>query len=125
MDEARKAQLDAELAEHNKAVAIVLGSRKAWMDAHMADYARFQIGDEIYDLTTGSKLGTVTEHYRYWASDPRFDDNMSIYYRYKTYQPFGGYELIDNTSRQTGVMFGTKADVERYLGSRLASLRAL
>jgi len=112
-----KADLDAELEIINAEVDVVLAKRKAWMDAHMGDYAKYQIGDVIYDLKTGEKLGCITRHYRYQASHaPFFDTTMSIEYEFET--PLG---CLDNTSRHHGwIMFGNIGQLLEYQKSELA-----
>lgn len=106
-------EMDAELAVLNSAVEEALSARKAWMDAHMTAYAKYQIGDVLYDMETGHELGPVVEHYRYHAGHPQFDDKMEIYYRYR--KPNG---VIDNTSRQFGLRIGTRAALAADLRSR-------
>jgi hypothetical protein len=67
-------ELDAELAALNAAVNDALRKRREWMDKHMTDYAKFQVGDELVDMRTGRVLGTVCELYRYWGGrDDRYD----------------------------------------------------
>lgn len=98
----RRAALNAELAKLNEDVEAAISARKKWMDDHMADYAKFKIGDVLYDGDTGRWMGVVTEYYRYHQGDPRFDTSMSIDYRFKN-----DMRTIDNTSRQPGVWFTT------------------
>jgi hypothetical protein len=74
-------ELDVELARLNQAVDDAVAARKAWMDAHMADYARFQVGEVVYDMRTGQLLGSISSLYRYHADDSRFDRSMSIDYQ--------------------------------------------
>ena len=70
----------------------------------MAEYAKVQIGDDIFDLSTGIKLGTVSRLYRYWTKQNKLlDCTLSIEYEYNT-----GGNCYDNTSRQTGLLFGDK-----------------
>lgn len=111
-------EMEAELTALNKEVEEAMAKRTKWLDDHMAMVAKFQIGDEIYDIKTGRLLGVVTEHYRYHRGDPRFDDSLSINYRYKT--EFHG--VIDNTFRQMGVWFGTKEDARSYHERKARSL---
>jgi hypothetical protein len=108
----------AELERLNKGVTDAIAARKDWMDATMHEVGKFKVGDEIYDLGSGRLLGTVSRLYRYWSErDPRYDTSMSIDYEYHT----GGI-CYDNTSRQRGVMFGTKDDMRRKLQTDLARL---
>lgn len=99
----RLAPLDEELLALNSAVKDALASRKAWMDAHMPDYAKYQVGEAIYDLRTSRLLGEVIGHYRYWGGNAEFDTSMSIEYRYKEPAPLR-YNFIDNTSRHAGTL---------------------
>ena len=97
-------ELDRELALLNKKVKDAVKERKAWMDAHMADYAEFQVGDNLYDYQTGEFLGIITEHYRYHGDgDQRFYTSMNIEYRYRN--PINIHPHIDNTSRQPSRIF--------------------
>jgi hypothetical protein len=108
-------QLSAELAALNADVGAALTKRKAWMDAHMADYARYRVGDELFDLDTGVQLGVVSRLYRYWdGGDPFYDTSMSVQYEWLT---AGGW--YDNSSRQPGLRFG---NAEEYV--RDSALRA-
>ena len=102
-----RAVLLQELAYLNAEVDAVLAKRKAWMDEHMKDFAKVQIGEDIYDLRTNRKLGVVTEHYRYWDDhhNPLHDNSMSVEC---TYQPSPHEKFFDNTSRQPGLAWGPK-----------------
>lgn len=94
-----KTALTAELKTLNDEVKAILAKRKAWMDAHMADFARYQIGEEIYDANTGRRLGVISKHYRYWGDrDPTYDTSMNVEYEFHT-----GNNCYDNTSRQPGL----------------------
>lgn len=109
--------LQPELDALNAEVTAVLAKRKAWMDAHMADFSEFKVGDEVYDQQTGNFLGTVTELYRYWDSqrNPLYDTSMSVEIRFRT--PSGG---IDNSSRHAGAgpWFCTREDAIAAAKSR-------
>ena len=89
--------------------AAAWAERKSWMDAHMEDFARFKVGDEIFNLETGERLGEISQLYRYWGSDnrdPQYDTTMDIQYQYHT-----GNNCFDNTSRRY-LPIGTKADLD-------------
>jgi hypothetical protein len=92
------------LDQLNKAVDDAIATRKKWMDDHMVDYAKFQVGDEIYDGDTGRRLGVVTRLYRYHADrNPLLDRHMSIDYEFCV-----GKNMFDNTSRHLGRRFGVR-----------------
>ena len=110
-----RAELDAELLRLNQMVDSAVAARKTWMDNHMSDYTKYPIGTELFDLTTGRSLGTVTRLYRYWGGrDWRYDSSMHI-----------DYELSsgDNTSRQTGLCCGTREQYAQLLEDRLRLMR--
>lgn len=113
-------QFDAELAVLNAEVEAAIAKRKAWMDAHMVDYAKYQIGETLYDLKTGAVLGVISRLYRYWGGrDARYDTHMSVEYEFKT--PHIGY---DNTSRHAGgLSFGNHEDLIREKESQLRMAR--
>ena len=74
------------------------------MDSKMEEYADMQVGEEIYNLVTGERLGVITKLYRYWDNkDVYKDEFFEIDYQYQVCE--SGY---DNTSRQQGVIFGNK-----------------
>jgi hypothetical protein len=96
-----------ELKQLNAEVDAVLAKRKAWMDEHMKDFAKVQIGEDIYDLHTKRKLGVVTAHYRYWdhQHNPLYDNGMNVECQF---QPNPREKFFDNTSRQPGLWWGPK-----------------
>ena len=104
----------SELESLNAEVTAVLAKRKAWMDAHMADFAKVQVGEEIWDLRSVHCLGTVSKLYRYWGDhNPLYDTSMSVCYQYHT-----GNNIYDNTSRQS-LWIGTKDDAQKETEYRL------
>lgn len=95
--------LRAELRAMDERIDALVAERKAWMDAHMADFAKWPIGTELFDLDSGRSVGVIAEFYRY----P--DDSMSVEYRFTN---------GDNTSRYgryTPGAFGSKADLRAQL----------
>lgn len=106
--------LDNEDAEELKrlqaAVKDAIAARTAWLDEHMPKYARYEIGEELFDLDTGRSLGVVHSHYRYWAGqNPFYDTHMSIDYELRVLE-----NVYDNTSRHAGrVSFGNRAELVR------------
>lgn len=106
-------ELDDELAALNAAVDEAVARRRQWMDDHMADYARYRVGEKLYDLGTGRLLGTIEKLYRYWANhDPSMDTRMSVDYAYRTRDGF-----IDNTSRhgRGSYWYGNKQELLSHL----------
>lgn len=75
-------ELNAQLAALNSDVDAAHARRRQWMDEHMADYAKYPIGETLFDRRTGHKLGKVVEHYRYHRDNPLYDTSMSIDYRF-------------------------------------------
>ena len=99
-----------ELKRLNDAVKNAIATRSAWLDDHMAKYAKYAIGEELFDLDTGRTLGTVDSYYRYWADQNQmYDTSMSIDYKLRRRA-----HIYDNTSRHAGsVSFGNRAELER------------
>ena len=60
----KQQRLLAELAELQAKLDAALAARTKWMDDHMADFAVVPVGEDLYDLSTGNRLGRVTELYR-------------------------------------------------------------
>lgn len=119
MRDNKNAQRDEELKALTAAVESAIKARKDWMDANMAHYAKFKVGDEIYDRRSGLCLGVVTKLYRYWGSqnDPRHDTSMNVEYEYR--QP--GSNFIDNTSSRgsfTDYAFATREEMAAEFKAR-------
>lgn len=117
MDNNKRGELDTVLALLNAEVAAAVKKRTDWMDAHMADYADVQVGEELYELATGRLMGTVSRLYRYWGTDrnngmvrdPQYDTSMSVEYEF---QPDPSKPYFDNTSRYLGGhIYGPKDQV--------------
>lgn len=110
----------AELEELNEAVNNAIETRRRWLDEKMVETSVLQVGDGIYDLDTGSRVGTVTRLYRVSAKNHNgiYDTSVSCYYEYEK-----APRSFDNTSRQTGRRLGPKpALVERLLNTFITSL---
>lgn len=98
-------ELQRELDVLNRTVDEAIAKRTAWMDGHMAAFARYAVGEEIFDRATGRRLGVVSRLYRYHGPardqaeprDSRFDRSMSVEYEFET-APL----CFDNTSRRGG-----------------------
>ena len=113
-----RTELNEQLAQLNAAVTEAVATRTRWMDEHMADYARFAIGERVYDLNTGRDLGTVVCYYRYWAESSGHgggamgDTSMHI-----------DYTLTSGEGR-TGLRLGSWADLVRHRQRELGRLTA-
>lgn len=94
-DELRQ-QLDALTAAVKEAV----DKRTAWLDEHMVEVSKFKIGDGIYNIETGARLGTISAIKRHWAGDANHDDSLGVYHEYLIE---GESHCYDNTSRQRGI----------------------
>lgn len=95
----------------NDAVKAAIAARTKWLDEHMPKYAKYAIGEELFDLDTGLRLGTVDSYYRYWAEqrNPTYDTGLNIEYKLKVKDC-----IFDNTSRHAGrVNFGNRAELEK------------
>ena len=117
----------AELDALNEAVDEAIRKRTAWLDAKMAEVCTLKVGDDIYDLDSGRRLGIVTRLYRYWGPhdpggecrDPRYDKSCSVEVEYSD-----SPGSRDNTSRHAGARsFGTKEEAAREAQRRLDRLR--
>jgi len=108
-----------ELAGLNAAVTAAIEARSAWLDAKMAECSRLQVGDDIYDLRSGVRLGKVSGLYRFWADrdDGIRDTSAHCDYEYET-----SPRCFDNTSRQMR-SFGTREDAISHAEARTARLR--
>lgn len=104
-------ELDVELKALNTAITAAIDTRRAWMDAHMVDYAKYAVGEDLYDLKTGQLLGTITKLYRpTWGIDnPLYQTSMDVHYEYR----IGDSSIYDNTSRQMYLSFGSRAELMR------------
>lgn len=112
-------RLLTELFELQAKLDAAQAARTAWMDEHMKDFAKVQVGEDLYDLMTGNRLGRVTRHYRYWAMrDPRYDTSMHIDYEFKDYAGHNG----NTSSRGSASWYGTQEEAARILENRARML---
>ena len=115
--------LRAQLDHLNAEVQDAIDRRTKWLDMHMAQVCRLQIGDAIYDVNTGEKVGTVTEHYRYWASQrPDFDFSLEVDVKFEME---GMPNCFGNTSCEPRRIFGTWQDCVTAADMRAAILREI
>jgi hypothetical protein len=117
-DERQKA-LQQELDQLNQAVVDAVTRRTAWMDEHMADFAKVKVGEEIFSFGNNyERLGVVTKLYRFWGDrDWRYDTSMAVNYQFETY-PGGG---LRNTSSES-ISVASKADKDRWEAAEYARL---
>lgn len=95
----------------NAAVKDAIAARTAWLDEQMPKYAKYKIGEDLFDLETGRWLGEVSSYYRYWETqNPMYDTSLSIEYNLRTQE-----NVYDNTSRHAwAIHFGNRAELERH-----------
>lgn len=110
----------SELNELTAAIESAIAARTRWLDDKMHETSTLQVGDDIYDVDKGYKLGIVTQLYRYTGNDNQLNDRSPwCDYRYET-----SPGCIDNTSRQLGRSFGTKEDALRRAEAHAERLRS-
>jgi hypothetical protein len=108
-----------ELALLNDAVDGAIQTRRDWLDAKMAETSKLKVGDDVYNLRSGARVGVVSELYRYHTErNDLFDTSHYCEYRYETHP-----NSFDNTSRQSGQSFGTREDAVRHAEYKLERLR--
>jgi len=92
-------------------VESAIARRRAWLDRKMDETSDLHIGDEIYDVRTGTMLGVVRKLYRFWRdrNEGVLDDSVSCEYEYE-FEP----GCLMNTSSQPEIFFGTKEDARRH-----------
>jgi len=107
---------DEELKKLNKTVERAIKDRKLWLDKKMVKYAKFKIGDEIFNIQTGECVGIVRRLFRFWEDRDEGvrDTSLEIHYEYCT-----GGMCYDNTSRQCHVRFGSREDMKKSLQARM------
>jgi MoaA/NifB/PqqE/SkfB family radical SAM enzyme len=86
----------------------------------MHETSRLQVGDDIYDLDKGIRVGTISELYRYWRDRDEGVRDTSAHCDYE-YETRPGCR--DNTSRQYG-SFGTRGDAIHRAEMRTSLLRS-
>jgi hypothetical protein len=111
---------DSQLRSLNDAVDAAIAARRDWLDRTMAKASKLQVGDDIYDLNTGRRLGKVVKLYRYWRDRDEGirDTSHCCDYEFETAHGF-----FDNTSRQSAMSFGTREEAAERAELRARSLR--
>lgn len=109
-----------ELAGLTAAVSAAIEARRDWLDAKMHETSSLQVGDDIYDVRSGRRLGAVSKLYRYWRGrDDLLDKSACCDYEYRERG-----NCFGNTSSQTGLSFGTREEAARWAETRARLLRA-
>lgn len=108
----------AELADLTAAISAAIEARRVWLDAKMHETSQLQVGDDIYDLNTGSRLGKVSGLYRYWRdrNDLLDKDPYCEYY-------YSNLGHRSNTSSQSGRSFGTREEALLRAEAQASRLR--
>ena len=107
-----------ELNRLNISVANAIHKREKWLDEKMVELSPLKVGDPIYDVWGGNKLGVIKELYRYWTDQNKlYDQHLSWEYKYET-----SPNCLDNTSRQSSIRFGSREDALKYQKMKLESL---
>ena len=103
-------QDELKLKELNDAVTNAIKYRRDWLDSKMEEYAKFKVGDDIYNVQALQKIGVVRRLYRYWSNrnDGVMDTSMDINYEYKI---VGTNNSFSNTSSQPNIHYGAKEDM--------------
>lgn len=112
-------EIEAELDRLNRAVDAAIEEREKWLDKMMVELSDLKVGDPIYDIRKGERLGVVHTLYRYHTDQNKlYDRSLSWDYRYETLP-----NCLDNTSRQFGVFFGTREEAIKYQEDKIDRLR--
>lgn len=110
----------SELADLTAAVSAAIEARRNWLDAKMQECSQLQVGDDIYDLRSGTRVGKIVELYRFWRDrdEGLRDTSAHCNYRYETHPG-----CFDNTSRQVGRSFGTREEAIHRAEMQASRLR--
>ena len=116
LTDAERKELDALTG----AVTAAIDARRAWLDKKMLECSSIKPGDAIFDLESGRQLGVVSKLYRYWRdrdegvrdTDPHCD------YEFETQT-----NCFDNTSRQLGLLVGTREQAAALAEARWRGLQ--
>ena len=92
-----------ELESHRGSLDIAKKATIAWLDAKALEKASVKPGELLFNLDTYRLVGEVKRVYRYPEDDRTFNVNYE-------YEPPCSRNCIDNTSRQSCVEFGSKAE---------------
>jgi len=114
-----------ELDHLTAAVTRALADRREWLDVKMLECSDLQIGDDIYDLTSGEWLGVVTEVSRYHRDRDQGirDTSIDHHFVYTKGDDPRGDNTYYNTSGGFRGDFGTKEQALDRAERRAAALR--
>lgn len=108
-----------ELVDLNNAVTDAIRARKEWLNRKMHEISHLHPGDDIYDLDSGKRLGTVSRLYRYHTDrNVELDCCLSFHCEYSV-----DTNCYDNTSRQIGLRWGTKEQAREAAETRSRLLK--
>ena len=103
------------LEKLNIAVQSAVDARTKWLDENAPKHAKFQIGDEVYDMRSFRKVGYVVRSQRRNRGDATLDKSISLEQHYAT--EMGSCSLCN-----VEYFHGTKDEAERMLKSRLEAI---
>lgn len=130
-EDVRRAALQIELDALNLAVEEAIQRRTLWMNTHMTDFAKWKVGDELFHLQTGKRVGVVSRLYRFHGPqdsgpesrprDARFDTSMNVEYEVNEYA-----NVFGNSSSCYGTLYwGTKEELLDKRKQEVARLEAI
>ncbi|MBS4102418.1 hypothetical protein [Tsukamurella paurometabola] len=103
-----------ELDALNAAVQEAIDTRREWLDAKMHEVATLKVGDDIYDIESGRKLGVVSRLYRYHTNqNALYDTHVTVDYEYET-----SPRCFGNTSSRLRLSVGTREEAASYAKRR-------
>ena len=54
--------------------------RTRWLDKNMKHFAKYKIGEELFEFDTGASIGRVCEYFRIHHGSYEYDNSLSVYY---------------------------------------------
>jgi len=113
----------------NRSLREAIQRRRDWLKAKIEDCSNLKVGDDIYDVKSGLKLGTVTEVYL-WSQEIKIDTVTNEDLCFSDFLPECEYcfrtgpNMLDNTSHYAGTrIFGKKKDAIAYSQRRTKVLK--
>ena len=113
----------SELDHLNYEVEAALRRRREWLDERMGALSPLRVGDEIYDVDRGERLGIVTEIYRRFAARHHgiYDSDLVIEYEYLT---DSGSLRHGDSPQVKGIALGPRAEAATRAARALERLSA-